>query len=180
MCYIRTCSCHMCYNYSCRICCYSCHKYCVNKKSTWTLQAMSSECLQVRRTVKFLCCLSRGCHIVSHHWLALCHSQGRFLPTHSYLIKDRTAERQHKFSLSRLCFQPFLFLTDALFLQVNSQLGIVRTQWNSVMEVLVRHHQKLRTQWSSLMEVLYQRWSGWLCWCDLEDPIDLYALHVLI
>jgi hypothetical protein len=56
---------------------------------------------KVRRTVKFLCCLSRGCHIVNDQWLGACGMEGRFVATETYLVKDRTAERQHKFSLSK-------------------------------------------------------------------------------
>jgi len=56
---------------------------------------------KVRRTVKFLCCLSRGCLIVSDSWLDRCGAQRKFLPAEPFLVKDRSAERQHKFSLSR-------------------------------------------------------------------------------
>ena len=63
---------------------------------------------QVRRTVKFLCCLARGCHIVNDQWLDHCREEGRFLPPEAYLVKDRTAERQHKFSLSKLVAFPIL------------------------------------------------------------------------
>ena len=55
--------------------------------------------VQVRRTVKFLCCLSRGCMIVSDNWLDACAKAGYFLPAKGYLVKDRNAERQHGFSL---------------------------------------------------------------------------------
>ncbi|KAL5456890.1 hypothetical protein EMCRGX_G034116 [Ephydatia muelleri] len=53
------------------------------------------------RTIKLLCCLSRGCHIVSSRWLDQCQVHGAFLPADGFLLKDRTAERQHNFSLQR-------------------------------------------------------------------------------
>ena len=54
---------------------------------------------KVRRTVKFLCCLAKGCHIVSIKWLSDCKKEGKFLPVDPYIIKDLTAEKQYQFSL---------------------------------------------------------------------------------
>ena len=54
---------------------------------------------KVRRTVKFLCCLSRGSLIVSSNWLSESALAGHFLPAEPFLIKDRTSERQFNFSL---------------------------------------------------------------------------------
>ena len=54
---------------------------------------------KVRRTVKFLCCLSRGCTIVSTNWLDKCREDGCFVSTDSFIVKDRTAERIYGFSL---------------------------------------------------------------------------------
>ncbi len=54
---------------------------------------------KVRRTVKFLCCLSRGCLIVSSNWLSESALAGQFLPAEPFLIKDRSSERQFNFSL---------------------------------------------------------------------------------
>ena len=39
---------------------------------------------KVRRTVKFLCCLSRGCLIVSSNWLSESALAGQFLPAEPY------------------------------------------------------------------------------------------------
>lgn len=63
--------------------------------------ADSTHCVtdKVRRTVKFLCCLAKGCHIVSIKWLKDCHKEGRFIPVDPYIIKDSTTEKQYKFSL---------------------------------------------------------------------------------
>jgi len=38
---------------------------------------------------------------VSDSWLDRCGAQRKFLPAEPFLVKDRSAERQHKFSLSR-------------------------------------------------------------------------------
>ncbi len=54
---------------------------------------------KVRRTVKFLCCLSRGCLIVSSDWLMESERAGHFLSAEPFLIKDRASERQFNFSL---------------------------------------------------------------------------------
>ncbi len=54
---------------------------------------------KVRRTVKFLCCLSRGRLIVSSNWLSESALAGQFLPAKPFIIKDRSSERQFNFSL---------------------------------------------------------------------------------
>lgn len=54
---------------------------------------------KVRRTVKFLCCLSRGCTIVDTSWLNRCQEENVFITPNDYVVRDRTAERQYRFSL---------------------------------------------------------------------------------
>ncbi len=54
---------------------------------------------KVRRTVKFLCCLSRGCLIVKSDWLAESARAGHFLSAEPFLIRDSISERQFNFSL---------------------------------------------------------------------------------
>ena len=54
---------------------------------------------KVRRTVKFLCCLSRGCTIVTTSWLDKCKQEGTFVPAEPFLVKDKGNERLHKFVL---------------------------------------------------------------------------------
>ena len=56
---------------------------------------------KVRRTIKFLCCLAQGCQIVSTKWLDESRAHGGFVSADKYLLKDRGAERQHNFSLSK-------------------------------------------------------------------------------
>lgn len=55
---------------------------------------------KVRRTVKFLCCMARGCLIVSPGWLKDCRSKKKFVPAEPFLVRDRAAEKQHHFKLS--------------------------------------------------------------------------------
>ena len=55
---------------------------------------------KVRRTVKLLCCLSRGCNIVSTSWITKCKSMGHFISADNYTINDNTSEKQYKFSLT--------------------------------------------------------------------------------
>ena len=38
---------------------------------------------------------------MSDSWLEHCAQSKRFLPAEPFLVKDRAAERQHKFSLSK-------------------------------------------------------------------------------
>ncbi|EDV21533.1 uncharacterized protein TRIADDRAFT_30248, partial [Trichoplax adhaerens] len=52
---------------------------------------------KIRRTVKFLCGLSRGIPIVNTKWLDACKSAKTFVPSAAYFIKDRVAERQNNF-----------------------------------------------------------------------------------
>ena len=54
---------------------------------------------KVRRTVKFLCCLSRGCTIINTSWLDRCREEGCFIPAEAFIVKDKSSERTHKFVL---------------------------------------------------------------------------------
>ncbi len=54
---------------------------------------------KVRRTVKFLCCLSRGCSIVSTKWLDKSSKAEMFIPSEPFFVKDKANERVHKFVL---------------------------------------------------------------------------------
>ncbi|KAI9008409.1 hypothetical protein BC832DRAFT_423819 [Gaertneriomyces semiglobifer] len=56
---------------------------------------------RVRRTVKFLCALSAGKHIVSMKWLDGCKKAGKFIDVGSFLLKDAKAEKQYGFDLKR-------------------------------------------------------------------------------
>ncbi|XP_033644760.1 mediator of DNA damage checkpoint protein 1-like isoform X2 [Asterias rubens] len=53
---------------------------------------------KVRRTVKFLCCLSRGALIVVPDWLDKCKVSKTFVDPAPYLVKDKAAEKQHGFT----------------------------------------------------------------------------------
>lgn len=55
---------------------------------------------KLRRTLKLLCCISRGCPIVSTQWLKKCKQQKKFVSAEPFIIKDRTFEKQRKCSLS--------------------------------------------------------------------------------
>lgn len=55
---------------------------------------------KMRRTVKFLCCLARGCHIVNFKWVDKCRTQQRFVDPSSFVVKDRAFEKQHGFTLT--------------------------------------------------------------------------------
>ena len=55
---------------------------------------------KMRRTVKFLCCLARGCHIVNFKWVDKCKAQRRFVDSTPFVIKDKAFEKQHGFSLT--------------------------------------------------------------------------------
>ena len=39
--------------------------------------------------------------IVSDSWLDACGKAGQFLPAKAYLVKDKSAERQHMFALAK-------------------------------------------------------------------------------
>ncbi len=54
---------------------------------------------KVRRTVKFLCCLSRGCIVVNSSWLDKCRDVGSFVSAEPFVVKDKINERLHKFVL---------------------------------------------------------------------------------
>ncbi|XP_068690572.1 enolase-phosphatase E1-like isoform X1 [Montipora foliosa] len=56
---------------------------------------------KVRRTVKFLCGLSRGVIIVQPSWLEACKKAKSFVDASPFLVKDRDAEEQFKFDLQR-------------------------------------------------------------------------------
>ncbi|XP_065062374.1 uncharacterized protein LOC135689158 isoform X2 [Rhopilema esculentum] len=56
---------------------------------------------KVRRTVKFLCCLSRGIPIVGPQWLAVCKQNNSFGDAGEYTVKDKSTEKQYDFSLQR-------------------------------------------------------------------------------
>lgn len=56
---------------------------------------------KIRRTVKFLCALSRGIPIVNTKWLEACKSAKKVLPSTPYFIKDRVAERQNNFLIKQ-------------------------------------------------------------------------------
>ncbi|KAL4236029.1 Mediator of DNA damage checkpoint protein 1 [Mactra antiquata] len=54
---------------------------------------------QVRRTVKFLCCLARGIPIVVPQWLISSKASGFFVDSGPFLVADDASERKFKFSL---------------------------------------------------------------------------------
>ncbi|TPX57819.1 hypothetical protein SpCBS45565_g08149 [Spizellomyces sp. 'palustris'] len=54
---------------------------------------------RIRRTVKFLCALSAGRHIVNVKWLDACKKQGSFVGEAKFLLKDMKSEKQYGFSL---------------------------------------------------------------------------------
>lgn len=56
---------------------------------------------KMRRTVKFLCCLARGCHIVNFKWVDKCRTQQRFVDPSAFVVKDRAFEKQHGFTLTQ-------------------------------------------------------------------------------
>ena len=55
---------------------------------------------KMRRTVKFLCCLARGCHIVNFKWVDKCRTQQQFVDASAFVVKDRAFEKQHGFTLT--------------------------------------------------------------------------------
>lgn len=56
---------------------------------------------KMRRTVKFLCCLARGCHIVNFKWVDKCRTQQQFVDASAFVVKDRAFEKQHGFTLTQ-------------------------------------------------------------------------------
>ncbi|XP_052777838.1 mediator of DNA damage checkpoint protein 1-like [Mya arenaria] len=67
---------------------------------------------QVRRTMKFLCCVARGVPIVSPEWLKASKDSGMFLDPTPFLVKDDASEKKYKFilhlSLDRARDKPML------------------------------------------------------------------------
>ncbi|ELT94638.1 hypothetical protein CAPTEDRAFT_160085 [Capitella teleta] len=57
-------------------------------------------CDQVRRTVKFLCGVSRGLVIVRPDWLHQSEEQGVFQDPVTYFVRDASAEKKFKFRLT--------------------------------------------------------------------------------
>ncbi|XP_077990948.1 uncharacterized protein LOC144445280 [Glandiceps talaboti] len=55
---------------------------------------------KVRRTVKFLCGLSRGIPIVNQDWLEQCKKANTFLDSEPFLLKDKQGEEQYSFDLA--------------------------------------------------------------------------------
>ena len=55
---------------------------------------------------------------MNDQWLTHCREEGRFLPSEGYLVKDRTAERQHKFSLSKSVTVVSVCFNDSLYVSV--------------------------------------------------------------
>jgi hypothetical protein len=56
---------------------------------------------KMRRTMKFLCCLARGCHIVSFKWIEKCNQQKKFVDSQPFTLKDKLFEKQHNFNLAK-------------------------------------------------------------------------------
>eukprot|EP00794_Sanderia_malayensis_P006813 gene6813-7582_t len=56
---------------------------------------------KVRRTVKFLCCLSRGIHIVYPKWLEECRRMKKVVCCLDFVVKDEESENQFQFDLQR-------------------------------------------------------------------------------
>ncbi|KAJ3389892.1 Mediator of DNA damage checkpoint protein 1 [Lobulomyces angularis] len=54
---------------------------------------------KVRRTVKFLCALSAGKHIVDIKWVEACKKRGQLVDEGKFLLKDKTAEATYNFKL---------------------------------------------------------------------------------
>ena len=54
---------------------------------------------KMRRTMKFLCCVARGCHIVNFKWIEKCNQQKKFVDSSSFTLKDKAFEKQHNFNL---------------------------------------------------------------------------------
>ncbi|KAK8787246.1 hypothetical protein V5799_022975 [Amblyomma americanum] len=54
-----------------------------------------------RRTVKSLCCIGKGIPFIDVAWINKCQKARAFVDPTPYLLRDRKAERLHKFSLSK-------------------------------------------------------------------------------
>ncbi|KAJ3256981.1 hypothetical protein HK104_007049, partial [Borealophlyctis nickersoniae] len=53
---------------------------------------------RIRRTVKFLCALSAGKHILDVKWLDACKKSGKFVDESKYTLKDSKTEKLYSFS----------------------------------------------------------------------------------
>nr|KAJ3423184.1 Mediator of DNA damage checkpoint protein 1 [Polyrhizophydium stewartii] len=56
---------------------------------------------RIRRTVKFLCALSAGKHIMGTKWLETSKKEGRFVEEAKFILRDPAAEKQYRFSLKK-------------------------------------------------------------------------------
>ena len=56
---------------------------------------------RIRRTVKFLCVLSCGKHILNMKWLQDSVKQSQFVDEDKYLLKDSKMEKQYGFKLQK-------------------------------------------------------------------------------
>jgi hypothetical protein len=69
---------------------------------------------RVLRTVKFLCCLSDGKHIMSTEWLEQSSKKGYFIPEELYTLDDKSANEKYGLSLSN-CIQKINTNSKKLF-----------------------------------------------------------------
>eukprot|EP00842_Homolaphlyctis_polyrhiza_P005614 jgi/Hompol1/6053/HPOL_000265-RA len=56
---------------------------------------------KVRRTVKFLCALSAGRHIIDIKWLEASKKEGRFADPSKFMLKDAKTEKMYGFTLRK-------------------------------------------------------------------------------
>ena len=56
---------------------------------------------KMRRTVKFLCSVARGCQIVNLKWIDKCKKEKRFVETEPFVLKDKAFEKKHEFILTQ-------------------------------------------------------------------------------
>ncbi|KAH6579179.1 hypothetical protein BASA60_003363 [Batrachochytrium salamandrivorans] len=56
---------------------------------------------RIRRTVKFLCAISAGKHILDIKWLEASKKEGKFSVEAKYLLKDQKTEKLYKFTLKK-------------------------------------------------------------------------------
>ncbi len=54
---------------------------------------------KVRRTIKFLCAIAAGKHIVSMKWIDECKKAKQILPAEDYILEDHQAQDQYGFKL---------------------------------------------------------------------------------
>jgi hypothetical protein len=99
---------------------------------------------KIRRTVKFLCCLGRGCDIISIDWLLKCKKQKQFTRTEPFIINDIKTERQYQFSLKESIIKarvnPLLkgwniYMTDNIKPSPNEMKDIITSAGGKVLEV---------------------------------------------